>query len=141
MQYRNLQEIGMREKLFWFTVLTALLISFSSDSSAEMASDNYRIQSSVQSGGGTSTGSTNYLTNSTLGQPSPLMDSPDPPLSDSYDLYPGFWYVISALGSTCPGDFDGDKDVDGADLAEYIFDSGGLSFDVFAVNFGESNCP
>jgi hypothetical protein len=79
--------------------------------------------------------------NSALGQLSPPMDPDDPPFSGSYDLYPGFWYVIFDLGSTCPGDSDGDKDVDGTDIAEYIFDSGGLSLDVFAVNYGKSNCP
>jgi hypothetical protein len=69
------------------------------------------------------------------------MDSLDPIFSDSYDLYPGFWYVIAAFESTCPGDFNGDKDVDGSDLAEYIFDSGGLDLEVFAANFGKVNCP
>ena len=108
---------------------------------AEMASEKYRVQNSVQSGGGTATTSDNYQMNSTLGQPSPLMDSNEPPFSDSYDLYPGFWYVISAFESTCPGDFNGDKDVDGSDLAEYIFDSGGLDLDVFAADFGRANCP
>jgi len=28
-----------------------------------------------------------------------------------------------------------------ADLAEYLFDSGGLSLDVFAANFVKNNCP
>ncbi|NWH04496.1 CARDB domain-containing protein [Desulfobacter latus] len=39
------------------------------------------------------------------------------------------------------GDFDNDGDVDGADLQEFIFDSGGLGLDVFAANFGKLNCP
>ena len=56
-------------------------------------------------------------------------------------LKPGFLYAIAALESTCPGDFDGDKDVGSADLAEYIDDSGGLGLDVFAINFGKVNCP
>ena len=42
---------------------------------------------------------------------------------------------------TCPGDFDWDEDVDGSDLAEYIFDSGGLGLDEFAVSFDKENCP
>ena len=45
------------------------------------------------------------------------------------------------LGLTCPGDFNGDKDVDGSDLADYLFDSGGLGLDVFAADFGRANCP
>ncbi len=108
---------------------------------AEMASENYNIRNSVHSAGGVPTGSANYQINGTVGQPSPLMDSNEPPLSDKYDLYPGFWYVIAAFENTCPGDFNGDKDVDGSDLAEYLFDSGGLGLDVFAVSFGKENCP
>ena len=42
---------------------------------------------------------------------------------------------------TCPGDSDRDKDVDGADLVDYIFDSKGLGLDEFAANFGKINCP
>ena len=108
---------------------------------AEMSSTNFKIPYSVQSSGGGSESSDNYQMKTTLGQPSPLMDPMEPPFSDSFDLYPGFWYVISALGSTCPGDFDRDKDVDGADLVEYIIDSAGLGLDVFAANFGKTNCP
>jgi hypothetical protein len=131
----------MQKKMLCAMWILVFITGFALVGLAEMISDNYRIQHSVQSGGGSSKGSTNYQMNSTLGQPSPLMDPLDPPLSDTYDLYPGFWYVISALGSTCPGDFNGDKDVDGADVAEYIFDSGGLSLDVFTANFGKSTCP
>ena len=122
-------------------LLSLVFLTGVSGARAEMSSTNFKIPYSVQSSGGGFTGSDNYQMNTTLGQPSPLMDTQDSPFSDSFDLYPGFWYVISALGSICPGDFDGDKDVDGADLAEYIFDSGGLTLDVFAANFGKTNCP
>jgi hypothetical protein len=108
---------------------------------AEMASENYRIRSSVHSAGGVRTDSTNFQVNGTIGQPSPLMDPLEPPLSDTYDLYPGFWYTIGVSGDACPGDFNGDGDVDGSDLAEFIFDSGGLGVDIFAANFGKENCP
>jgi hypothetical protein len=47
-----------------------------------------------------------------------------------------FW-----VPSLCEGDFDSDGDVDGKDLAEYIFDSGGLGLEMFAGNFGKANCP
>ena len=108
---------------------------------ADMKSYNYSINTSVLSSGGTHGGSTNYEIESTLGQSSPLLDPSDPPLSTNYDLYPGFWYTIGAFGVTCPGDFNGDGDVDGVDLADYIFDYGGLGLDVFAANFGKKNCP
>ena len=121
--------------------LNVLLLIFCIVSYAEMASENYRIHSSVHSAGGVPIGSTNYQLNSTVGQSSPLPDPTYPPFSDSYDLYPGFWYTLVNIGITCPCDFNGDKDVDGSDLAEYLFDSGGLSLDIFAIDFGKDNCP
>jgi hypothetical protein len=131
----------MRSKPFLVILLIALLLRSSVISSAEMASENFRIRNSVHSAGGQHTGSANYQLNDTIGQSSPLMNPPEPPLSDTYDLYPGFWYIIAAFQRTCPGDFDGDKDVDGADLADYLFDSGGIGLNVFADNFGKNNCP
>ena len=124
-------------------ILLAFILIFTPSPAAfgDMSSENYHIQNSVLSGGGLTTISENYQMSSTLGQPSPLADPTEPPISDSYDLYPGFWHVIAALGSSCPGDYNGDKDVDGSDLAGYIFDSGGLGLDVFAANFGKKNCP
>jgi hypothetical protein len=109
--------------------------------SSETASDNYRIRSWVQSGGGSGTSSENYQMNSTLGQPSPLMDPANSPYSDHYDLYPGIWYTFSLVAETCPCDNDRDKDVDGEDLAAYILDDGGFGLDVFALNFGKVSCP
>lgn len=38
--------------------------------------------------------SANFQMNSTLGQPSPLMSADDPPVSENYANYPGFWYTI-----------------------------------------------
>ena len=35
----------------------------------------------------------------------------------------------------------GDKDVDGSDLAEYLFDSGGIGLNAFAASFGIESCP
>ena len=123
------------------TVLGLILVSIPGQAAAEMSSTNYRIPASVLSGGGAPMASAVYQINATVGQSSPLMDPLEPPLSDTYDLYPGFWYVIAAFESTCPGDFNGDKDVDGSDLAEYIFDSAGLDLEVFAPNFGKASCP
>ena len=131
----------MERKMFSGLLIFAAWLGLSPIGIAEMVSDNYRIRSSVHSAGGVPVGSTNYQINGTVGLPSPLMDPVEPPLSNTYDLYPGYWYVIAAFESTCPGDYNGDKDVDGSDLAEYLFDSGGLDLEMFAVNFGKANCP
>ena len=131
----------MKKKKLYAILTLPFILGLSLAAFAEMASENYHIQNSVQSGGGTATISDNYQMNSTLGQSSPMMDPLEPPLSDNYDLYPGFWFAVAAFESTCPGDFNGDKDVDGSDLAEYIFDSSGLGLEVFVPNFSKVNCP
>ena len=123
------------------TILALILMFIPGQNAAEMSSTNYRITTTVVSGGGGPMGSASFQTNGTLGQPSPLADPADPPFSDSYDLYPGFWYTVASIGLTCPGDFNGDRDVDGSDLAEYLFDTGGLGLAVFALNFGKGDCP
>ena len=40
----------------------------------------------------------------------------------------------------CWGDFEPDGDVDGADLAEYISNSTGIALEVFASDFGRTDC-
>ena len=42
--------------------------------------------------------------------------------------------------SICECDFGPDGDVDGADLADYVLDSAGISLNVFAGEFGRKNC-
>lgn len=111
----------------------------------EMGSANYRITTSVISGGGGTMSSTagNYQMTSTLGQPSPLMQASNPPSSPLFSLYPGFWYTLGAGVETCEYldvfalafgsvagdtnycaacDFDDDGDVDGSDLANVEFE-------------------
>jgi len=145
----------MLGKLFWGIFFVALFLGLPSDSFAEMQSPNYRLPTSVLSGGGVPTGSTNYQTNSTLGQPSPLMDPADPPSSSNYNLEPGFWYTVKAA-SVCRGDFEPDGDVDGLDLDIFnsAFAIGDLTADldnsgivdtndltIFASEFGRIDCP
>ena len=104
-----------------------------------------------------------YQMNSTMGQPSPLMQGDLNPYSDNYDLYPGFWYTLEASvpQNDCPGDFNSDGDVDGSDLATFAADFGrtdcdtgeecegdfdndddvdGSDLAVFASDFGRTDC-
>jgi hypothetical protein len=131
--------------------------------SAEMTSASYVISSTVMSGGGVVMTSTNYRANGTLGQPSPLMNPTDPPVSISYNLQPGFWYTLEMEPiDLCEGDFDDDLDVDGSDLATFAADFGrtdcasgplcegdfdndndvdGSDLATFAADFGRTDCP
>ena len=135
------KEPALRNKMRFPTYAVGLVMAVVLSATAQMQSPNYRIPSAALSGGGTPMSASSFQTKATLGQPSPLSDSADPPFSYSYDLYPGFWYTVANIGLTCPSDFNGDKDVDGSDLAEYIFDSGGLGLEEFVANFGKENCP
>jgi len=95
-----------------------------------MQSTSYRSTTSVISAG--------FRSNATLSPSSPLMDPLDPPMSGSYDLYPGFWYTLQtgpmpcedlfsfaqAFGAIDPDfnysiacDSEPDGDIDGVDLA------------------------
>ena len=119
----------MRKRLFYAIVPAALILPFPMGAMAQMASDSYRITTTVLSGGGAPISSVGYQSNATLGQSSPLMDTSDPPHSTSYDNYPGFWYTVDATPPDfCQGDFDTDHDVDSSDLA------------TFAADFGRTDC-
>jgi hypothetical protein len=143
------------------TILALILMFIPGQTAAEMSSTNYRIPTTVVSGGGVPMGSAGFQTNGTLGQPSPLADPADPPFSDSYDLYPGFWHTLVAYVplNDCPGDFENDGDVDGSDLAVFAADFGrtdcsadcegdfdndgdvdGSDLAVFAADFGRTDC-
>jgi hypothetical protein len=129
-------------RLFELTLPLAaiLLIAFSSWVIAgEMSSTNYRITTTVISGGGAPMGSANFQLNSTLGQPSPLMEQGMDPYSDNYGLLPGFWYTVGA-GSGCLYDYLGDGDVDGADLAEFMNAISSIEMESFAMEFGRVDC-
>ncbi len=105
-----------------------------------MHSSSYTITADVVSGGGGALSSTTYRLQSSIGQPTPIMDQTEPPYSTSYDMYPGFWFAmesppvcmnITAFAASfgfmdfdfsynpvC--DFDSDGDVDGIDLFNFI---------------------
>lgn len=76
---------------------------------AEMSSTNYKITSSVISGGGNVMSSTNYHLISTSGQSSPLGSTS----SGGYIINSGFWYTM-LLGTI--GDVNGDGDVNLEDV-------------------------
>lgn len=128
---------------------------------AQMSSPNFKITTSVLSGGGGAMESDSFKADATLGQPTPLMDPDDPPMSFNYANEPGFWYTIEAeLADVCEGDFDEDGDVDGTDLADFSADFGrtdcsgdcagdfdddgdvdGTDLAVFSADFGRTDCP
>ena len=130
------------KKIYIYAVLILIFrLIISINTTADMTSENYRIKISIPSGGGISTGSVNYQMNSTFGQSTPLMEAINPPMSDNYDLYPGFWYTLAtglmqckdllsfsqAFGTTnsdfnynisCDSEPDGD--IDGVDLSGFL---------------------
>ena len=53
--------------------------------------------------------------------------------------YGGVWSTV--IADFCEGDFDGDGDVDGSDLAELVANPGLLDLSSFAAHFGRTNCP
>lgn len=154
----------MKNKIFYLFLILSFVFCFTVGAVAEMGSENYRIPISVMSGGGAPMESTSYQTDSTVGQPSPLMDPANPPGSTNYDLYPGFWHTVElgVVVDPCEGDFDHDGDVDGSDLAVFAADFGrtdcdtgeecegdfdldddvdGSDLAVFAADFGRTDCP
>jgi hypothetical protein len=135
-----LKKENTMNKLIGFLAFIFINVTLLSTSFAGMQSDSYSIKNSVFSTGGIHATSTNFEIESSLGQSSPLLDPSDPPWSTNYEIYPGFWYVVYAFEYNCPGDFNGDKDVDGSDLSEYILNPGELDLEIFATHFGEANC-
>ena len=94
--------------LFIFSCLT-VLISSPKSAHAEMSSSNYRITSTVLSGGGNTMSSASYQLESTLGQSSMIGSS----AGNSYILESGFWYTVLLV---ILGDVDGSGEVDLIDL-------------------------
>ena len=90
--------------------IAVVLLFFSEYAYASMSSTSYRIPTAEFSGGGASLSSETYRLDATLGQPSPLMDTANPPTSNSYKLYPGLWYTIITHPAQC--DFNSDRKTD-----------------------------
>ena len=153
----------MKKKTPYVVLAVACMMGFTVLALAEMQSTTYTIPTSVFSGGGGPMNATSYNADGTVGQPSPLMDPALPPTSLNYELYPGFWYTVElAAIDLCEGDFDGDGDVDGSDLALFAADFGrtdcasgplcegdfdndgdvdGSDLALFAADFGRTDCP
>ena len=102
----------MKRKILYGLFTLAFLLGYPLTALGQMGSANYRTLTSVLSGDGTPMSSESYLTHSTLGQPSPLMDPDSIPHATNYYLFPGFWYTIDA---TMIPDADGDGVPDDAD--------------------------
>ena len=94
------------KKIYFLPILIACLTIgwVSSLDALPSASTNFRLNSFVFSPGGISAASSGFKMRATMGQPSPVMDPSDPPLSFTYDLYPGFWYTLIALEPDTDGD-------------------------------------
>ena len=63
-----------------------------------MQSANYRITTTVVSGGGGPMSSASFQANGTIGQPTPIMEDGMDPFSNNYGLLPGFWYTLPVSG-------------------------------------------
>ena len=90
----------LKKSLFVFSFF--LLACFSAtESHSEMTSDSYKISTSVVSGGGVAMDSNSYKKNSTIGQASPLVISPDNELSSNlFKMHPGFWNTVNGNQTT-----------------------------------------
>jgi len=115
------------KKIFHSVLSLMFILVFSLAANAEMQSENYKIPTSVFSGGGVPIGSANYQTESTLGQPSPLMDPSDPPTSTNYNLEPGFWYTV-AVAEVCECDLSNDGK---CDMQDWL---------LFGQDWGRTDC-
>ena len=85
----------MKRQIVYFISAVIIMICFASTAYCNMSSNNYSIPTSVLSGGGISMSSANYIVESTLGQPTPIMELGGFPTSSNYVLYPGFWYTLA----------------------------------------------
>jgi predicted amidohydrolase YtcJ len=130
----------MKKKMFYMLGTLAIILSSSTFGDAETFGTNYRTTTTVMSSDGHPMRSANVQTNCSVGQPTPIMKQDPAPYYGNFGLLPDFRYAVAAADSICPGDLNGDQDVDGEDLADYLFDSDGLGLEAFANDFGKANC-
>ena len=84
----------MKKRIFCILCMLIFVSIFYTHASAGMASQNFRISTSVLSGGGAISESLSFKNNGTLGQSSPLIDPADPPGSENFTTLSGFWYTV-----------------------------------------------
>ncbi|MBU2644682.1 hypothetical protein KKI24_08250 [bacterium] len=119
----------MKNKKCYSFITFAFILCVSMVGFAAMQSEHYKSKTSVESGGGGPVSSTNYNTNSTIGQSSPVMDPEDPPWSDTYTLYPGFWYTIEKkAANVCECDLNTDGR---CDMQDWL---------LFGSDWGRTDC-
>jgi len=136
----------MLKGVLFIHVLLAIVLGFPASALSDMASESYQIPVSVVGAAGPPIASESYVSEGTLGQPSPSAESDQIPHSASYDLFPGFWHSLYAAfpPTGCVWDLDPDPpdgDVDGSDLAALAdgpFDADDL--EAFASEFGRNDC-
>ena len=85
----------MGKNTFCTILILVFILSFAPVARGRMQSTHYRISTAVISGGGVAMVSDSFNMDSTMGQPTALMNPVDPPWSQGYELYPGFWYTIT----------------------------------------------
>ena len=114
----------MKKQILYYMLPFVVLFCFATIGFGEMGSTNYRITTSVVSGGGAPMTSATYGSDATVGQSSPLMDPTTPPSSATYKNFPGFWHTAA--------DTDGDgllnalEDLVGLDSADADSDDDGI---------------
>jgi len=87
----------MKNFIFAVVLLMGFLLALAAHAE-EMSSSSYRITATILSGGGGEYTGASYKAESTMGQPTSLVDT----YSTSYNLYTGFWYAFSRGGTPIP---------------------------------------
>ncbi len=123
----------MKKQILYYILPFVLAFCFAPIAFGDMTSTSYRITTSVLSGGGVPMSSASYESDSSMGQPSPLMDPSDPPGSTICNNSPGFWHtaadndgdgLLNTLEDTVgldsgDADYDDDGILDGAEDADH----------------------